>query len=878
MNKTFVAAALLALGAGSAEAQSAQLASSRPARSVEATAARAPSVGAAIRAVSGAPRVDGRLDDAAWQGAPVMSGFTQRDPDEGQPGSERTEVRVVYTDDAIFVGVRAHDSRAGEIRAQLTRRDADSPSDWIAIGIDSYYDRRTAYVFQVNPLGVKRDSYLFDDTNEDDSWDAVWDVEVSRDSEGWTAEFRIPFSQLRFARADAHTFGFQVHRVIARRNETQQWRYIPKTEQGMVSKFGDLRGFEALQPPRRLEVLPYTVARGERSRISANPFNDGRRTAGDIGADIKYGLTSNLTLDVAINPDFGQVEQDPAFINLGPFQQFQEERRPFFTEGVNIFRFDGNTELFYSRRIGRAPQGWADPRGGFAEQVPNTTILGAAKLSGRTQSGWNIGLLAAYTTREVAGVEDSLGVRHQDVVEPRATYLVGRLAREWNRGRTVLGVFGTALNRDVPANLSWLNTGAYTGAMDFSHRFGGDALRLRAWLGLTHVRGAPEAMLRMQTASRRNFQRPDNDYRDVDSAATSMSGWGGGLSLGDEAGAWRWRTGVGTRSPEFEVNDIGFSNNVDYVEQFNWVQRRWTRPGRVFRSFNLNINQWQGWNYGGDRMFQGSNINGNGQFLNYWGMFGGMNRQFSGFNAAELRGGPMIRRPGGWANWIGFYSDRRKAISGEAGFERFDQDENATRHRGYWQSVSWRPASAMEFSLGPSYNFVHDNWLYAATVDVGGQTVYLLSETDQRFISANLRANLTFSPTLTLQAYVAPFYATVERLAFKRLTDPRAASYAGRFAPVNRDPSTTAAVLDVDGNGSYETDLGNMDFSYTSLNSNLVLRWEYRPGSTVFVVWQQGRSANGMDGTFRMGDVGRSIVAARPTNVFLVKVNYWLSL
>ncbi len=844
----------------------------------------------AVRVQQQPPHLDGRLDEPAWALAPVMSDFVQRDPNQGEPATQRTEVRVVYTDDAIFVGVRAFDTAPDRIEGQLTRRDQDSPSDWIAIGFDSYHDRRTAFVFYVNPAGVKRDVYLFNDTDSDDSWDAVWDVATGRDAEGWTAEFRIPLSQLRFARADAHTFGFQVHRKINRNNELSMWRLVPRDAAGQVSLWGELAGLDGLRPPRRLEVLPYSVARAERSRPQpANPFQDGRTMFASGGADIKYGVTSNITLDVALNPDFGQVEQDPAFVNLSAFEQFQSERRPFFTEGVNIFRFpitsgDGGSEqLFYSRRVGRYPQGGADPRGGYAEQIQSTTILGAAKLSGRTPSGWTVGLLGAVTSEEEARIEDSAGARLQDIVEPRTSYLVGRVSRDFRQGHTVVGVFGTALHRSLAPGLDWLRSDAFAGAADVNHRFGGGKYRLRGWFAASHVRGSPEALLNTQRSSARYFQRPDNDYRDVDSSATSLTGFASALSLGDEAGDWRWSMGYDTRSPEFEVNDMGYMQTADYVQQFAWAQRRWLTPGRVFRRMSVNFNQWSGWNYGGDRLFTGGNVNANWQFRNYWGGYAGINRQLSGLNNTELRGGPMIRRPAGLNGWYGFYSDSRKRVSAEAGGWFFDQDENDSRGWGVYQWVQVRPTTSVELSFGPSYDRNHDDWLYLSTLNIGGATEYVLSETDFHTVSASLRASLTFTPTLTLQAYIAPFYSTVRRVTYKRLDDPRAATYAGRFeilggARMQRDPVTNEVTLDVDGDGSLETAVGNPDFAYTSLRSNMVLRWEYRPGSTVFLVWQQGREAFGADGRFRMGDVGRTIVGARPANVFLVKVNYWLSL
>jgi hypothetical protein len=405
----------------------------------------APAVARAVRAAPAAPRLDGRLDDPAWEAAPRFGGFLQRDPDEGRPASEPTEFRVLYTDDALYVGVRATDSRAAEIAALLTRRDEQSPSDEITLYIDSHHDRLTGYAFSVNAAGVKRDAFLYNDNARDDRWDAVWDARVSVDGEGWTAEFRIPLSQIRFGRAERHTFGFNVSRRLNRLNETQFWRLIPRQASGFVSQFGELTDLTGLRPPRRLELLPYSAATSHsRPAVPGNPFRTGVRRTASAGADFKVGLTSALTLTGTINPDFGQVEADPAVVNLSAFESFFAERRPFFTEGLDLFRFriadgdgDGSEEeLFYSRRIGRTPQGRADPRGGFAERVDQSTILGAAKLTGRTRDGWTIGLLAAATDREDARVLAGDGRSLADPVEPATLYGVARVGREFRGGLT----------------------------------------------------------------------------------------------------------------------------------------------------------------------------------------------------------------------------------------------------------------------------------------------------------------------------------------------------------------------------------------------------------------------------------------------------------
>ena len=848
-------------------------------------------VAVAVRAGRGGPAVDGRLDDPVWQAATPITDFTQRDPHEGQPGTERTEARIAYTDDALYVAIRAYDSHPEAIVAQLTRRDEESPSDWLAIGIDSYRDRRTAFAFFVNPAGVKRDSYLFDDSNEDYSWDAVWEVATSRDAEGWTAEFRIPFSQLRFPKRDEHQFGFNVYRVIARLNEEQYWRLPPKNQSGMVSRFGDLIGIEGINPPRRVEVMPYAAASGTFDPAEAgNPFQTGRDARGRTGADVLVGLTSNLTLSATINPDFGQVEADPAVVNLTAFESFFPEKRPFFNEGLDVFRFpialgdgDGaNEQLFYTRRIGRAPQGEADDRGGYAQEVTETTILGAAKLTGKTPSGWTVGLLSALTAEERADVVDAAGTRFSDPVEPRSLYSVGRLARDFRNGLTQIGVFATAMDRSLPRGLDDLRSSAYAGGLKWSHRFRHDTYSVNGWLVGTRVLGSPEAIDETQRSSARYFQRPDLDYVTYDPARTSLSGFAGQFIFNKHAGGnWRFGVGVDTRSPGFEVNDIGYQRDADRSIQFTWINRRWLQPGKVFRRLNINFNQWYGWTYGWDRLALGGNVNLNYTLLNYWGGYLGLNREWDGIATGALRGGPAFIRPGGTNGWGGFYSDDRKAFRLGLNGSFWRGDENAGWYYGFGPDIAWRPASNVDLSVSPNLSRNVDRWQYLDTQDALGSTHYLFGELEQTTVNMTVRGNATFTPELSLQVYAQPFVASGDFTGFKRVSDPRAARFADRFEVFEADRlmvQTGEVGVDLDRDGQVDLDLGNPDFSYLSFRSNVVLRWEYLLGSTLFLVWQHGRSYDNHDGTFNLGSSLDQLFRSDARNTFVVKLNYWLSL
>lgn len=848
-------------------------------------------VARAARAVPGAPKLDGVLDDPAWAAAERFGGFVQRDPDEGRAATEPTEFQVLYTDDALFVGVRARDSRAGEIAALLARRDDWSPSDEVTVLIDSHHDRRTGFSFTVNAAGVKRDAYLYNDYEMDYRWDAVWDARVSVDAEGWTAEFRIPFSQIRFGRSDNHTFGFNVSRRVNRLNETQYWRLVPKQASGFVSLFGELTELAGIQPPRRIELLPYTAASSfGRPAVPGDPFRTGTDRQATLGGDFKIGLSSALTVTGTINPDFGQVEADPAVVNLSAFESFFAERRPFFTEGLDIFRFriadgdgDGSEEeLFYTRRIGRTPQAPADPRGGFAERIDRTTILAAAKLSGKTRDGWTIGVLGALTDREDARVVDGAGGQLTDPVEPATAYGVARVAREFRGGLTQIGFFGTTVQRSLPERLRWLHANAYTTGLNWSHRFAGNTYEFSGRVVGSLVQGSAEAIALTQRSSARYYQRPDNDYAEYDPTRSSLSGYTFAVNGGRTAGNLRWNVGVHARSPGFEVNDIGFQREADRISTGIWINRRWLTPGSVFRRFNVNVNQWTGFTWGGDRRHLGGNVNGSFTLLNYWTGWMGFNRNWGGLSTTALRGGPGFRTPGSVNAWWGMETDTRKPLRVSAGGWMWAQDDDGSWSLGGHLNLSWRPAANLDLSASPGLDYNRNDWQYLTTAAVSGQPEYLFGELRQTSARMTFRSNAVFSPTLSLQVYAQPFVSSGRYLGFKRVATPRADRFQDQFDRFGNDRASRDADgtvrLDLQGDGRADVTLANPDFSVLSFRSNVVLRWEYRPGSTLFLVWQHGRNGFDSDGRFRFGERLGDIFRSDAENVLLVKLNYWLSL
>jgi hypothetical protein len=839
---------------------------------------------------SAPPKLDGVLDDPAWQLASPIENFIQRDPDEGQPASERTSARILYDDDALYVGIQAFDSEPGKIVGLLTRRDESSQSDWLTVSLDSFGDRRTAFEFQVNPAGVERDIYRYDDINEDTSWDAVWDVSTRVDGVGWAAEFRIPMSQLRFASERERPWGLQISRDIVRRNEFDLWKPIAKNQDRWVSEYGDLSGLEQVSPPRRLELLPYTVGGGESIPVDPDDrFADGTDAITRMGLDLKYGITSDMTLDATFNPDFGQVEADPSVIDLSEFESFFPEKRPFFLEGIDKFQYDlalgdGNAEsLFYTRRIGRAPQGDAD--GYDVDEPTYTTILGAGKVSGKTSNGWTVGGIEAVTQEEAAVIRDEDGTSSEEVVEPLSSYAVGRIARDFRAGETAVGGLFTATNRRLDGtDLDFLHSSAYTGGVDVRHRFNSKGWSLNGKAAYSYVQGDPAALLRTQRSSRRYYQRPDANHTEVDSSATSLAGNFFGLETGKFAGTWRGALMSQARSPGLETNDLGFQLRADDVLNALWFGYRDFTPGKALRQLSLNWNLSYRTNYGGEHLGVGGNMNGNAKLLNYWNVWGGYSRDDVGVHTTALRGGPAMYRPGGHQVWAGFNTDDRKRIWVSSDGWVFNQAEGLTKSYGGNVLMTCRVASNVNFSLGPAIDYLHDDWVYVTEDFALGEAQYVMARLHQPTYELTGRVNWTFKPSLSLQVYAAPFFSTGDYDDFKLVVKPHADRYADMFdhlgpegsKRLNVDDGTYEADVNADGTADFTFD--DPDFNFQQFRSSIVLRWEYMAGSTIFFVYQHDRTNETGNGIAQpWHDLGQ-LADTEGTNTVLVKVNYWWSL
>ena len=859
----------------------------RPADSAANGRGTAPMTATAIRA-SSTPVLDGRGEDAVWATAPEITNFRQFEPNEDGNPTYETTAKVAFDDRNLYVLLHAKDPHPDSIVAQLTRRDQRSPSDWLMLLIDSYNDKRTGFEFHVNAAGVKRDVSIVGDGDEDVSWDAVWDVATAIVSDGWTAEFRIPLSQLRFPPNGSPTFGMMFIRNIGRSGERISWPALRKSKSGLVSQFAEVSGFEGLTSPRRLELTPYTVVKTvPQHQVDGSGTTTGydRANRSTVGADIKYGLTSNFTIDATINPDFGQVEADPSNLNLTAFETFYSERRPFFMEGAGLFRFDLNCNdgncsgLFYSRRIGRRPhlndniQYNYDPAASVSQSTP---ILGAAKLTGRTAAGLQLGVFDAVTDERKA-YGPQIGSR---VAEPRTNYLVGRVAQDFRNGKSSIGVMATATNRSLDDFTSMsLARSAYVAGVDARHRFLKDNYELSGFAAASTLRGSAAAIDTLQLDSRHGYTRPDANLP-YDPTATELGGNAEQFSVSKVGGGiTRFNVNFRNVSPGFEVNDVGYLNRADQQSQNGWMGLQFNKPTSWYRMARLNFNQWQSWTSEGLRTDLGGNVNGHVQLPSQWWVHMGINGNnwVPTYDDRASRGGPAVRNSKNTSGWAGVEGDSRKRLTPYFFVQAFQADGNRSHGISIDPELDYRASDQLTLSVSPHFGHdVNENQWFGRfdteNPDATTTSHYSFARLDQRTLSMTTRFDYTATPALTFQMYLAPYVTVGHYTRLHELADPRAASYANRYRTyVPFDFADPTAY-----NG-FEASAG--DFNYKALNTNAVMRWEYLPGSSIFVVWQQGRQQYDRNyGNFAARRDYRDLFRAHPDNTVLIKASYWLSL
>jgi hypothetical protein len=844
--------------------------------------------------------VDGILNESVYEN-PAITTFTQKDPQEGRPISEKSEVWVSHDDHNIYISGRFSDSNPDSIDVTLMRRDNVVESDWFFVYLDTYNDDRTGYFFAVNAGGSIADGTLYNDSWDDDSWDGVWENKTTVDENGWNLEMKIPFTQLRFNESDKMVWGINLNRDIKRKHEMSFYVMVPKKESGFVSKFADLEGLDGIKPKQRFEILPYVVQKAQYLVHDENdPFYKSNQYSTSIGADLKFSLGSNLNVDATINPDFGQVEVDPAIVNLSEFETFYEEKRPFFIEGSNIFTFgyggaNNNwgfnfsvPELFYSRRIGRPPQGDVTTSG-YVDFPPETRILGAAKLTGKVDETWTIGALSSVTERTFATVQIESGNRIKEEVEPLTHYGVFRTQKEFNSGKQSVGMILTSVNRDLKNdNLkSLLSNQAYTFGLDgWSYLDEDETYVLTGSVIGSYTQGSKDYLIKLQKQPYRYMQRPDKTYMSLDSNLTSIGGYFSRVMLNKQKGNFYLNAALGIISPGFEYNDLGSQWLADRINAHLVAGYRWYEPDAVFRTKSVYLAYSRTSDYEDNISRNGLFLSSNAQFLNYWGINFNTSYNFKSVSTTLTRGGPKLNIPSNFSFNVSAYTDSREKITFSP-YINYWENAIGSNEKYFGLDVEWKPSSQISFSIGPEYalNYTSYQWVgnfsdpQAISIY---NTRYVFAQINQTTVSANIRLNWIFTPTLSLQLYMQPLISVGDYENYRELNNPPTLDYklyGSEGSTINYDSESQTYTVDPDSEGPAEQfSFYNPDFNFKSLRGNIVLRWEALPGSVFFFAWTNSRTNFEDPGEFSFKNDFKNLVNSESDDIFLVKFSYWIDI
>jgi len=837
------------------------------------------------------PDIDGQLDDPAWETVEWGGDFILRQPEYGLAPKAKTSFKILYDAKSLYIAFRCFDDEPDKIEKRMGRRDGFE-GDWIEINIDSYHDLRTAFSFTTTAAGVKGDELISNNgDNWDGNWNPIWYTKSKIDAQGWTVETRIPLSQLRFRSANIQTWGIQMTRRDFRNAERSVWQPIPQNVGVWVSAFGELTNVKGLTQQKLIEIQPYVLGQADVYQAEeGNPFADGFDTKATIGLDGKIGVTNDLTLDFTINPDFGQVEADPSAVNLNGFRIFFNEQRPFFIENRNIFDFQltesaagGNydaDQLFYSRRIGGQPRGNVITGDSIYTDFPQAArILGAAKFSGKTQKGLSIGIMEGITAQESA-VQEIKGERSETVVEPFTSYFVGRLQQDFNGGNTVVGGIFTATNRKLEeTGLDDIVTAAYSSGVDFIHKWDNQRWQVSGKAMFSNLQGSRESITNVQQSFEHYFQRPDANHLSVDTSATSMTGTGATVKIAKFGGQWKFETGLTYRSPDLELNDIGFLVNADEINHFLWGGYRTEKPVSIFRSAGVNVSLWNRWDFGGNYLHNSANVNFFVQFKNFWRFNSGINKEFRDINNNALFGGPALRRPVGLAHFIGLGSDERKKLSINLNMTNVWSNNDNVQVSSYRMFVRYQPVNVFNISINPAFNHFQRKSQYVSLEQFGGEDRYVVASIDQKTISASIRFNYSITPNLSFQYYGQPFVFQVNYSDFKYIDDPLGKTLDDRTNSlvgdqIRFDNENDQFLVDENLDGQRDYDFGKPDFAVIEFRSNFVMRWEYRPGSELFLVWAQGKGNLGDPENPVWENLTDNLFGNKGNNTFLVKYTY----
>lgn len=831
------------------------------------------------------PKINGVLDDPCWDEGVWTGGFIQVSPYEGRPPSQETEFKILYDNKHLYVAIRCHDTEPEKIELRKAPRDGYS-GDVVGIAFDSYFDHRTAFEFSLTAAGGKMDLVHQNIGRFDRNWDAVWDGKTALEDSAWTAEMKIPLSQLRYPDKDEQVWGFHMFRTIYRLGEINHFNLIPMDAPLMVPLFGELHGINGLKKFRRIELLPYLVGKiNTFEKEEENPFTStGRKFNYGVGLDGKIGLATNITLDFTVNPDFGQVEADPSVMNLTAFEVFYNEKRPFFLEGTSILTYDlGRDKVFYTRRIGQVPRGDPETVAGEYISIPDqTTIISALKVTGKTQSGLSIGVVESITASEKAEISNG-GETREQIVEPFTNYLVTRIQQDFRQGNTVIGGIFTSTNRYLSQPyLECLCRSAYSGGLDFENYWKERTYYLDLKTIYSQVQGSNESIVNLQMNPVHYYQRPDVDYLSMDTTTTALTGHGGKIEAGRGGnGRLRFSENFSWRSPGLELNDIGFLKMADILTQKSRVGWDVIDPNKLFLRYSIYLEQENAWNFGGEYLYSSIGAEYTSRFHNYWNITAGIMRMSTTLDTRILRGGPSFKVPGNWELSYGFSSDTRKKFSFNMHVLNKLFDDHS-RSFNLLPGLDYRISSALQLNINANYLKNSDNYQYVRTIKPGNDTYYLVGHLDQQAVGITLRLDYYITPDLSIRYYGSPFISTGNYSGFKRVASAKANDLADRCYHYQEDqisynPDERKYYVDENQDLLPDYSFNNPDFNFMQFRSNFVVRWEFKPGSNLYFVWTHDRTGFENVSDITIGESFSDLFKIYPGNIFLVKFNYWFS-
>jgi hypothetical protein len=836
------------------------------------------------RLTTAKPIIDGVLNDDCWKTGEWAGDWTQWIPNEGAKPSQPTELKILYDDKNLYVALRAFDNEPSKISRKAGRRD-ELTGDMVGVVFDSYHDRRTGFEFIVTAAGQKVDDILTNPMVNDLNWNAVWYVKTGLEDSAWVAEFEIPLSQLRYSSDPEQVWGLHAWRWIDRLSEESDWELQTSTGPGILYQFGELQGIQDIPKSQRIEIMPYALGKLKTfEKQPGNPYaENGHTFMGSAGLDAKIGLSSNFTADLTINPDFGQVESDPSVMNLTAFETFYEEKRPFFLEGENIFKFElDDDNVFYTRRIGHAPD--YKPELGNDEYLKypdNTSILSAVKVSGKSAKGLSVGVLQSMTANETALLYS--GGNEQEIdVEPLTSYTVGRVQQDFNQGTSTLGGIITSTNRFInsPALDSLNNRNAFTAGMDFLHQWNDQEFYLDAKLIASSINGSTDAISDLQLSSARYYQRPDATHLEYDPMLTQLNGQGGTVKIGKGSkGLWRYSAEVNWKSPGLDLNDIGYMQMADQVKEETEISYFVNHPVSVFRTYTVGIHQQNNWDYALNYLNSGLFLTGSMEFLSKWKVAPSVFFRTESLDTRLLRGGNAILLPAMMESTLAINSDVSKKIFGSlSGIYTGAQEDNYKNSR-LEASLTVIPFNVLKLTAGAYYTNNMDELQYVETKSLNGNNKYIMGLINQNTLGATFRIDYNITPELSLQYYGSPFASVGKYSELKEITEPQAESYTDRFSILQTSYSEADNSYHVSAKGDEPAySIANPDFTFSQFRSNLVFRWEYRPGSQLYFVWANERTFQNNGTHTSAGDAMGKLGDAYPNNIFQVKLSYWFSL